>query len=277
MSLIKGFSTRLQREAVVKNLNITNSYFESTHESFSAVGSIAGDFRGRLENIYSDAIIVAHANQAGGLIARANDSDASGIVEDEVVITNCWFDGAVYLKGEKTRYGGGIVGLHVQGDVNISHCLNTGLISSEAVKTGVCVGGIIGTVWGSGRFTLTDSLNTGKIDVQYTTSVGSAVGSANQKQQTITIKNTYTTNESYTKAVGSAINAGVIRLPEAWLTGYNAYRFTELDFLNYWAIVKTDTPILQHFASSDPSVAGIEKMIDTSWYSADKKYSRLRI
>ena len=267
----QGFFDKVAAEAVVKNLNIKNSYFESTHESFSAVGSIAGDFRGRLENIYSDAIIVAHANQAGGLIARANDSDASGIVEDEVVITNCWFDGAVYLKGEKTRYGGGIVGLHVQGDVNISHCLNTGLISSEALNTGVCVGGIVGTVWGSGRFTLTDSLNTGEIQVKYTTSVGSAVGSANQKQQTITIKNTYTTNESYTKAIGATINAGVIRLPEAWLTGYNAYRFTELDFPNYWAIVKTDTPILQHFASSDPSVAGIEKMIDTSWYSADKK------
>jgi len=267
----QGFFDKVAAGAVVKNLSIKNSYFESTHETFAAIGSIAGDFRGTLDNVYSNATIVAYGSQAGGLIARANDSDASGFIDDEVIVTNCWFDGKVYLKGEKTRYGGGIVGLHVQGDINISHCLNTGLISSEAVNTGVCVGGIIGTVWGKGRFTLTDSLNTGEIQVKYTTSVGSAVGSANQKQQTITIKNTYTTNESYTRAVGSSINAGVIRLEKEWLTGYNAYRFTELDFPNYWAIVKTDTPILQNFASSDPSVAGIQKMIDTSWYSADAK------
>ena len=267
----QGFFDRVAATGVIENLSIKNSLFISTNETLAAIGSIAGDFRGRMANIYSDAVIISYGHQAGGLIARANDVDKSGIVEDEVIISNCWFDGELQMKGEKTRYGGGIVGRIVQGDVNISHCLNSGLLSSDTIGTGVHLGGIIGSVGGTGRITLMDSLNVGGIQSQYASCVGSVIGYAAQSSQTISIKNTYATKESYKKTVGATFNDLVYCLEESWLTGYNAYRYTELDFLNYWAIVQTGTPIPQHFASSDPSVVGIEKMMDISWYSPDEK------
>jgi len=261
--------------AIIKNLRLENSYFESKMPGeMSALGSIAGEFRGKMENVYSNATVISHGTQSGGLIGRSNDNDSNG-VKDAVQITNCWFDGELHMKGEKTMYGGGIAGLQVQGDLEIKHCLNTGLITSEVERTGVHIGGIAGAVWGKGSTTIEDCLNVGKVLPKYTVGVGSVLGRSNNKEHTTNILNTYTTKESYVRAVGSAhygiTNGGVIRLSESWYIGNNAYKWTELDFPNYWAIVKNKTPILQTFASSDPSTSGLVKAVDTSWYKADAK------
>lgn len=271
----QGLFTTVQQEASIRDFSLKNSYFCNHNESLAMMGSIAGEFRGKLDGVYSDAIVVSRGAQAGGLLARANDNDENG-AKDSIVITNCWFDGEVHLKGDKTTYAGGILGAVIQGDVEVIHCLNTGLISSEAVKTGLQVGGLVGSVsHAKSQLILTDCLNAGEIKVAYDVAVGSAVGRiANEKNHSAVITNTYTLTDSYTTSVGTSggkITGGVIQLDRSLLTGYNAYKFTDLDFAKYWAVVKTDTPILQKYASTVPSVAGIEKAVDTSWYQADAK------
>ena len=57
---------------------------------------------------------------------------------------------------------------------------------------------------------------------------------------------------------------------EIQLIGKEACRWTTLDFKNYWAIVEEGTPVLQHFAEEIPSVKGIKKGYDISWYSEAK-------
>lgn len=259
--------------SVIQNLNIKNSYFCNTNTSLAGLGSVAGDSYGKVENIYSDAIIVSYGPQVGGIIGRQNDNDSNG-KPDQMTISNCWFDGSVSLKGEKTMEAGGIVGRAVQGDLVMEHCLNTGTISTEATGTGLHVGGLIGR-GNSKTIKVTDSLTTGKIVCNYNVCVGSTFGRLPNKDSVVTIENVYATKEAYKDVVGTSSPAkqigGVVQFPEEWFIGENAYKYTELDFPKYWAIVKNDTPVLQSFTKSDPSTNGIVKAVDTSWYNEDAK------
>ena len=117
----QGLFARTTDSAFLKDFSIKNSYFCNTAKQFSAVGSAAGESYGNLSGIYSDAIIVAHAERAGGIIGQSNDPDWDGTGDDAVEINNCWFAGSITLKGDRTMIGGGIVGLQMQGDLYLGH------------------------------------------------------------------------------------------------------------------------------------------------------------
>ena len=272
---LRGFFTSVLTQGDVQNFQLKNSYFESTTEKYAMMGSVVGDLRGRLKNVYSDAIVVAHGDQFGGIVGRVYDNDNSGNADDVVEVTNCWFDGRVYGARNGVKHIGGVVGYLTAGDLNISHCLNTGTVESETDDRGVHLGGIFGAARGEGILNISDCLNTGDIVVKRDTCVGSVIGRGWDETVTINISNTYATYESYLRGIGdnsaSTVNGGVVILPENMLTGNNAYKYSTLDFPGYWAIVKEDTPILQSFAGSDPSTAGIKRLVDTSWYKADAK------
>ena len=261
--------------ALIKNLRVTNSYFCNTNPKLALVGSITGESYGNMQNVYSNAIVVSYGERAGGLIGQSNDADWDGTGDDAVEISNCWFDGSVTLKGEKTMIAGGIVGLQIQGDLALYHCLNTGTISTEAVNIGLHVGGFIGRTNHPRTFTLFDSLNTGKvIDTTPTWEycVGSAIGRLSDEGQTAYLQNSYTTTESYSKyVVGSASPAkvigGVTQMKEEMYIGANAFKYTDLDFDKYWALRKDGTPILKTFQEGTLSTKGLKKAIDNSWYS----------
>lgn len=258
---------------LIKNFRLENSYFNNSSTGTNVFASVVGELRGNIENVYSDAIVVSHGSQAGGIVGRVSDSDSTG-VEDAIQVTNCWFDGEVHLKGENSMYAGGVVGWQVQGDVEITNCLNTGVVSSEKPKGAVQVGGIIGLTGGA-TARISDCLNVGKLDVKYGACVGSIIGRARGEEQKVVLDNVYATEQSYKKTIGTSstaiITGGVIQLDDSWLKGENAYKFTELDFAKYWAIVKEDTPVLQAFAKSVPSTNGIKKIVDTTWYKEGQK------
>ena len=273
--LLAGFFSSVLPEGDVENFRLMNSYFESTTEKYAMMGSVVGDLRGNLRNVYSNALVVAHGDQVGGVVGRVYDNDNIGNADDIVEISNCWYDGKLYVARNGVKGAGGILGWQTAGDINISHCLNTGTIESETDDRGVHLGGIFGNAMAKGTINITDCLNTGKIVVKRDTCVGAVIGRGWSDKATINITNTYASYESYHRGIGnntlSTVNGGVVVLPEAMLTGFEAYKFTELDFPNYWAIVKTGTPILQHYTNSDPSTAGIKKMMNTKWYKADAK------
>jgi hypothetical protein len=70
--------------ATVKNLKLTNSYFQTSTSDF---GSVTGRLDGTLDNIYTDAIVVGRIERVGGFVGIASGSKAT--------IKNCWFAGSV--------------------------------------------------------------------------------------------------------------------------------------------------------------------------------------
>jgi len=269
----QGMFGKTVDNVLIKNFRLENSYFNNSSTGTNVFASVVGELRGNIENVYSNAIVVSHGNQAGGIVGRVSDSDSSG-VEDAIQVTNCWFDGELHMKGENTMYGGGVVGWQVQGDVEIAHCLNTGIVSSEKPKGAVQVGGIIGLTGGA-TARITDCLNVGMLDVKYGACVGSIIGRARGEEQKVYLENVYATEESYKKTIGTSstaiISGGVVQLDDSWLKGENAYKYTDLDFAKYWAMVKEDTPVLQQFAKNIPSTSSIKKVVDTTWYKEGQK------
>ena len=270
-----GFFKETMSTAVVKNMTLKNSYMISTTTANAFLGSICGRGGGTFDAIYSDAIMVSHGSIVGGIFAQVN-------LEAKNSFTNCWFDGAITMKGETARYVGGVVGGVVKGNTTIAHCLNTGAISQLDFKdAGMFVGGIVGYIINDKTVgTISDCLNTGKISVNYHVCVGSVVGRLNQA--VVTISDTYATNESYTyedgkfRGIGTSskgYTGGVSNFPESYLSGMGGYQWSTLNFKDYWTVVTgpDSTPILKVFANKVPSVAGVARKIDTSWYSADKK------
>ena len=274
--------------SIIQNLRIKNSYFEKTGTSSAFMGSIVGDTYGIVQNIYSDAIIVSEGNQVGGIVGRLNDNDKTMSNmridgEDYSVMSNCWFDGSItMLAWEEKNTGaceaGGLVGRVVQGDAIIEHCLNTGTISSKVTGRALMVGGLVGYVLNAGQLNITDCLNVGEIKADYTICVGSVIGRANTAERIITVKDTYATKESYKVGISNnslkaTIKGDVISVDKSWILGNKGYQFTTLDFDKYWTVVvgPDGTPILSQFASKKPSVKGLAKMVDTSWYKPDAK------
>lgn len=283
-----GFIGQATAPSVIQNFSLKNSYFEHVGTSSAFMGSIIGETYGTLRNIYSDAILVSEGYQVGGIAGRLNDNTSTTSTtaidgEDYTLVSNCWFDGSVkMLAWEEEDTGaceaGGIVGRVVQGDAIIEHCLNTGTIESEVTGRGLMVGGLIGSVYSKGTLKLSDSFNSGLVKTDYDVCVGSVIGRVNHVERVVNVDNTFATKESYKIAISKGgfkgiVNGGVICLDESLITGYKGYQYTSLDFANYWSVVvgPDGTPILSQFATKKPSVKGVAKLVDFSWYSADKK------
>ncbi|MDR1891422.1 MAG: hypothetical protein LBQ48_00175 [Oscillospiraceae bacterium] len=267
-----GFFYETMIGSTVKNFRLTNSYFSCGTTGDALLGSIAGRGNGTFDTIYSNAIVTSSGNVVGGLIGQVN-------IIDDHIITNCWFDGKVALTGNG-RYGGGIVGNLVLGITNIEHCLNTGAVSAEVVDTGVHVGGLVGATMNAGTVVnMRDCLQTGKIDVAYNVCVGSTFGRI-VTGTTVNMNDTYATAESYRHPTNGFMgigdnsagncNGSALSFPKAAITGYDGYRWTNLDFNQYWAVVSDGTPILKAFAGSVPALTGLEKMFNFDWYDESK-------
>jgi len=299
-----GLFSKTMPGSVVKNFKLTNSYFNSTAD-MAALGSIAGEMGGTLDTVYSDAIVTTSGTQAGGLVGRANYSG-----KHTFNINNCWFDGSIsaHTKEWKNIYIGGIVGCHVQGTLNMSNALNTADVTwvydniriekGEEVFKAAYVGGLSGGSM-NGKvlnedgslvretiLNMTGCLNTGTVKVtggekNHPNGIGSIFGYSSAKGTVITLKDVYSVagvcgklyhhNENYI-----TLNGSVIALSEKVMSGLGGYKYTMLDFDKYWAAVVNPnaTPILKSFASNVPSVSGLEKLIDTSWYNdKDKEFT----
>ena len=258
-----GMFADTQDDCVIKNFKLVNSFFSS--DLSEGVGSIASYGGGTFENIYSDAIILSYKENNGGIVGRLTQKSN---------IINCWYDGEIRIEGNVGRFTGGIVGrvCASNGQNKIEHCLNTADISSTVKNRGMNTGGLIGNIQSQARIHITDCLTVGDINVEYEAAVGSFVGNI-ESSSAVIIKNTYVKAESFHEVIynanGSMKGSAVVQ-NESTLTGYNAYKWTDLDFENYWAVVEEGTPILKSFAKEVPSLDGIEKGYDISWYKASE-------
>jgi len=110
-----------QKECVIKNFKIVNSYFESDLDH--GVGSVSSNGAGTFDSIYSDVIIRSQKCYVGGII---------GNVSDDTTITNCWFDGSIEVFMKYGRYIGGIAGRTTNNaECTIEHCLVTATMTRQ--------------------------------------------------------------------------------------------------------------------------------------------------
>ncbi|MBQ8804017.1 MAG: hypothetical protein IJZ53_10305 [Tyzzerella sp.] len=255
-----GLFTDTQKTCVIKDLKLVNSCFKNNNEK--GTGSIIGIGGGKLENIYSDAVIVSAGKYVGGLIGRV-------IEKGENQITNCWFDGAITMKGADASEVGGLVGAYtVEDAINaIQHCLST----ADIECMGKQVGGIVGNLGSNSFLNLIDTMYTGtlKYDTNYYDKVGSAIGVITGGSSAI-IKDTYTVDEIANRTIGTTSGyqeGSAIAISATELTGVGGYQWTTLDFENYWSAQTDEMPILTYFAEKSESVAGLDRLVDISWYN----------
>ena len=140
--------------ATVKNLKLTNSYFEMNSTSgYDEIASFASRHDGAIINCYSDAILVN--NNTG------NDSTATGGIvgavrnSENARIENCVFVGSITQTNSEVDANGrvgGILGYTQKANTSIKNCLFNGTIDAKAH-----VGAILGNM--SATVTITDCLN----------------------------------------------------------------------------------------------------------------------
>ena len=278
-------------DSVVKNLRLTNSYFEYVSEKRStAAAGVVGRGYGDIDTVYSDAIIRSGGIANGGMVGQMyGDKDTK--------INNCWYAGLIEMVGTDNddggQHAGGMAGRIECGAVSVTHCLFSGKMTCEADKAAAHIGGIVGYIrWqkkdDGSKLNITDCLVSGTSQIVYNSCAGAVLGRV-CADMTATINKTYAVENSlvitregktsYGTLVGykeGELVGGAIEKTKEQLTGTNGYMFTELNFDKYWAITPDGTPVLQSFASSVPSVAGLKKMVDTSWYKADQKSYTLK-
>lgn len=255
-----GLFTDTQKTCVIKDLKLVNSYFKNNNDK--GTGSIIGFGGGELENIYSDAILSGAGNYFGGLIGRVT-------TKGENQITNCWFDGVIIMKGNDVSDVGGLVGAFTVEDAlnAIQHCLSTADIECMGER----VGGISGNIGSNSFLNLIDSMYTGslKYDTNKYDKVGSAIGTITDGSSAI-IKDAYTVDEIANRTIGT--NSGyqegsTIAVSAEDIKGVGGYQWTTLNFDTYWSAQTAKAPILTCFAEQSESVAGVERLVDISWYN----------
>jgi len=259
--------------STVKNLKLLNSYVEG----IDIVGSIVGRTMGNLDTIYSDAIVVATTGGYNGGIA--GQSLNQGEKASKLTINNCWYDGEMDIQTDSWIYSGGILGDNRNNHVTITNCLYTGHINTASDKWHVYLGGINGStgIIGGARHeraitTIDGCLSTGTFKTKSSAngSVGAIIG--NSATAKTTVKNCYGIEEAWKWAIGYINNEIVMDeiCKKATITGYGGYQWTMLDFNKYWAVRKESTPILKSFAKEVPSLEGVRRLVDYSWYDESK-------
>ena len=270
-----GLFGRVDVGGVIKNVRVTNTYFGSTMENSAAIGSIVGRLDGNIHTAYSDAIIASVGALNGGIVGYKYNTDPEAASSK---VTNCWYDGTIYLNGDKAKLTGGIVGRVLDGKLSINDCLFTGTIHVDGQKRSVEVGGFVGNIR-RGLLVINSSMNDGEIHLtdsedMYTTcrTIGQIT---NHEEVEVVMKNSYFTRKGdypdtfYYTAGDKATITGCAEAKEVKdILGYDGYHATSLDFTTYWTVVVNEdgTPILKSFADTVPSVAGLEKYFDKSWY-----------
>ena len=218
------------QNAIVKNLAIINSYYESTggdNWNAEVQSSIIGRGQGiTLKNLYSDAIMVGGGAHTGGICAYTQDG--SGLTNP--TIDSCVFNGEIRnATGENV--GGILGGDNWKQKVVITNCLNLGSVSS----TRNC-GGIVGYL--GNNSTMGNCLNVGTVRSSDATYQGAAlVGKVGGNA--VTLNNCYydKANNSKITGSGSVTATNVEGKTAAELKGTTLTGFTA------WTVVTDDYPI----------------------------------
>lgn len=258
-----GLFAATESGSTISNLRLTNSYINYTGDGTAYTGSVVGDLRGDITEVYSDAIVNSNGTQSGGLVGRVNAAPEEDTTYEALSITNCWYDGQ--LTSSKT-YAGGLLASVANGTVNVDNCLNTGTIITTVSDVNNAVAGICAQVAGESNLTITDTISAGKITAaNHGKNVKSVVGYI--PKGTVNFEDVFATKTSYARHYPSKGGAGsytgtVLRVQESdRFIGYceeeivekvedvNYYLYPELEFgANEWTIRTSDVPVPTCFA-----------------------------
>lgn len=282
--------------SLVKDVKIVDSYFEQPEVSSAKyIGSVVGELRGDMSQVYSSAIVVSNGSNVGGLIGRTN---ASGEV---MTLSECWFAGRV-TTGTKSQIIGGIAGRHADGTLEFNDVLFTGIIDADYNDSGnACIGGLIG---------ITANDTTMKLYLNSAVAAGRIIGNHNHKVVSATVGylenvtggfanylfgNVFATRECYSIPYkkSSSISLYNYKVDESSNTSYimkgdviqtsatdrllgyipqrmngvesasgggvTADANAQLDFTTKWTLRKTGIPVLKYFESlgSDVILGGV--------------------
>jgi len=175
-----GFFGIVGEMGVIKNLAVTNSYFEN---AVNYTGAIAGFCRSRnVSNLYSDAVLAAYgSHNAGGIFGRYGDAADSYDKAQLRAISGCWFNGQINITGGMTWIGGLIGQTFRANNFRISDCLFSGEINLNGTSTSPTVGGIYAGNNTNVNIVMENCVMTGTINSNgtATSGVGSIVGTVN--------------------------------------------------------------------------------------------------
>jgi len=215
--------------AIIKNLTIDNSRFESTMTSgnanLSAVTGVNQVATFTNVHVTSDVVVKAGGAQwVGGISAMTNGdttmedcvceakiisggAEVGGLIgitlAGTTTITRCKSASAITKSAGNGT--GGLIGKMNAGKVDIIQCMNAGSIT---ITGGAQTGGLIGVVQG-GTLTLTDCMNAGAMNCTGDSVIGGIVGRSNTKFNMTRVFNvgSITNTKSMTGAMVGYINA----------------------------------------------------------------------
>ena len=260
-SAYASFLTAMATGSVVKDIRFEDCYFRS---EASHAGTVAGRMMGTIDSVYSDAVVKA-PQYLGGITGQTE-----GAAD---VISNCWFDGQVYLT-DSSKYGaGGMVGRVVKA-LTLSNCLNTGVLYGCENASTNDVGGIVGRASGSAAAKATtkieNCLHAGIM--KDGTTVGTLLGG--NRYSNTTIVNSYTITEGEScygfKNNGGTLDDTTAKLysKEAEIKGEHAFKqMSALDYDDIWVAKEGTTPELQAFSLLEGQIAVTDTVPDTRWYN----------
>jgi hypothetical protein len=168
----------------IQNLKLIDSYFISNHGADGAYGgeisSIAGNLKGTIQNVYSEAYVVADCSWAGGFVGRMQTKPGP-------TVKNCWYNGNLYVidyddQGGRGLYGGIVGDFEVdasEGYNTLTNCLFSGTIKMKEKGTATNEA-FVGGIGGGGRNStrpvkMTNCLSLGEISVTGN-NVGALIG-----------------------------------------------------------------------------------------------------
>lgn len=272
----KGFFGWATDASTIQNFRLTNSYFVQTGTGNSYLGSIVGRGDGKIQNVYSNAIITNAGIWTGGIVG--GHALASPVQE----ITNCHYAGELYLNGNSAQKAAGILGYQYAGTVTMNNCLFSGKIEiinkTDATVSEMFIGGFCGRVGDkAATVNITNCLSVGEISkgdcTENLTGIGYAIGIIRKSYGTVNATNFYYVNSSddVSLAVGgnaSLVSGNITLVNEADITGLDAHYnkiLVNTETTDAW-VATAATPELKIFAQAPLSVNEPED-INLDWYT----------
>ena len=273
--------------SVVKNFYLEESYFTSIYSDTNSnnemyIGSVAGQCRGMVENVYSNSIVQSantKGRKIGGLVGNLHTSNSNY----PAMIDNCWFAGKVLVSYANAQ-AGGIAGYVHTGNTTYKTYILNSLFNGEIGSTSTTVkpyniGGIVG-MNSKSICNIEDCLSVGRFTNQASSSVGSIFGNTVDESEMYLV-NAYgvTSNVlSISGAVQSSANNREASKAENLGHGFSeisnihgkaAYQNTLLDFEDVWYARTGAVPVLKTFRNKinkDTVITDFSDVEQNNWY-----------
>ncbi len=255
-----GLFYKTAESCVLKDFRLENSYFANTG---AYGGTIASDFAGRAEKIYSSAGF--HKTSSG----NSHFGGLFGRTVGNATLSECWFDGVVQTAG--ASYVGGIIGRLDSGTTTteINHCLFSGIVNTSS---GQQVSGFVGYA-SAGSLAIKDCASIGTFSASSNNNTGLFIGQSTIPSASIdehcVCANNYSTYRAKgvgnTYAISDSSTAYNSKKSAQFAGMGSSVIMDKLDFTDYWSLRDGEVPAIRSLAD-DFTDAGIDVDRKTSYF-----------